>query len=40
MFEQVGVIGNSVILVAALGILVKASSLAITNSVNLASVMV
>jgi cation:H+ antiporter len=38
VFEQVGVIGNVVILVAALGILVKASSLAITNSVNLASV--
>ncbi len=38
MFEQFGPIGNIVVLVASLAVLVKASSLAITNSVNLASV--
>jgi len=38
VFEQLGAIGNAVVLVASLAVLVKASSLAITNSVNLASV--
>ena len=38
MFEQLGVIGNIAVLVASLVVLIKASSLAISNSVNLASV--
>ncbi len=38
MFEQLGSIGNIAVLVVALAVLVKASSLAITNSVNVASV--
>lgn len=38
MLEQLGVLGNIVVLVASLAGLIKASSLAITNSVNLASV--
>ena len=38
MFEQLGVIGNIAVLVASLAVLIKASSLAITNSVNVASV--
>ncbi|TRO47121.1 hypothetical protein E2P60_03830, partial [Candidatus Bathyarchaeota archaeon] len=38
MFEQLGIIGNIAVLVVAMAVLIKASSLAITNSVNLASV--
>jgi len=38
LFEQLGVIGNIAVLVASLAVLIKASSLAITNSVNVASV--
>ena len=38
MLEQLGVFGNIAVLVAALVILIRASSLAITNAVNLASV--
>jgi cation:H+ antiporter len=38
MLEQLGTIGNIVVLIAALVVLMKASNLAITNSVNLASV--
>lgn len=38
MLGQLGVIGNLAILLASLAVLIKASSLAITNSVNLASV--
>ncbi|TRO52679.1 sodium:calcium antiporter [Candidatus Bathyarchaeota archaeon] len=38
MFEQLGVFGNIGVLFASLAVLIKASSLAISNSVNLASV--
>ena len=38
MFEQLGIIGNIAVLVVSLAVLIKASSLAITNSVNVASV--
>ena len=38
MFDQLGIIGNTVVLIASLIVLIKASSWAITNSVNLASV--
>jgi cation:H+ antiporter len=38
MFEQLGIIGNIVILIVSLVVLMKASNLAISNSVNLASV--
>ncbi len=38
MLEQFGIIGNIVVLIASLVVLIKASSLTITNSVNLASV--
>ena len=38
MLEQFGIIGNVAILLATLAVLMKASNLAITNSVNLASV--
>jgi len=38
VLEQLGSIGNIAVLIVALAVLIKASSLAITNSVNLASV--
>ena len=38
MFEHLGALGNVAVLVASLAVLIKASSLAISNSVNLASV--
>jgi cation:H+ antiporter len=38
VFEQLGIIGNIAVLIASLVVLIKASSLAITSSVNLASV--
>ncbi|MEJ2281907.1 MAG: sodium:calcium antiporter [Candidatus Bathyarchaeota archaeon] len=38
VLEQLGIIGNIVVLVISLGVLIRASSLTITNSVNLASV--
>jgi cation:H+ antiporter len=38
LFEQLGIIGNIAVLVVSLAVLIKASSLAITNSVNVASV--
>jgi cation:H+ antiporter len=38
LFEQLGIIGNIAVLVFSLAVLIKASSLAITNSVNVASV--
>ena len=38
MLEQLGSIGNIAVLIASLGVLIKASSLTITNSVNLASI--
>jgi Ca2+/Na+ antiporter len=38
VLEQLGVFGNIAVLVAALVILIRASSLAIANAVNLASV--
>jgi cation:H+ antiporter len=38
VIEQAGIIGNIVILIASLVVLIKASSLTITNSVNLASI--
>ena len=38
MFEQLGILGNIVILIVSLVVLMKASNLAISNSVNLASV--
>lgn len=38
MFEQLGVIGNIAVLVTSLLVLIKSSNLAISNSVNLASV--
>jgi cation:H+ antiporter len=38
VLEQLGIIGNIVVLIASLVVLIKASSLTITNSVNLASV--
>jgi len=38
VLEQFGIIGNIVVLIASLVVLIKASSLTITNSVNLASV--
>ena len=38
VLEQLGIVGNIVVLIAALVVLIKASSLTITNSVNLASV--
>jgi cation:H+ antiporter len=37
VLEQLGIIGNVAVLIASLAILMKASSLAITNSVNMAS---
>jgi len=38
VLEQLGIIGNIIVLVISLGVLIRASSLTITNSVNLASV--
>jgi Ca2+/Na+ antiporter len=38
VFEHLGALGNVAVLVASLAVLIKASSLAINNSVNLASV--
>jgi cation:H+ antiporter len=38
LLEQLGIIGNIVVLVISLGVLIRASNLTITNSVNLASV--
>ena len=38
VLEQLGIIGNIIVLVISLGFLIRASSLTITNSVNLASV--
>jgi cation:H+ antiporter len=38
LLDQLGIVGNTVVLIASLIVLIKASSWAITNSVNLASV--
>ena len=38
MFEQLGIIGNIAVLLVSLVVLIKASNLAITNSINLASI--
>ena len=38
VLEQLGIIGNIIVLVISLGVLIRASTLTITNSVNLASV--
>lgn len=38
VLEQLGIFGNIIVLVISLGVLIRASSLTITNSVNLASV--
>ena len=38
MFEQLGIIGNITVLLVSLVVLIKASNLAITNSINLASI--
>jgi len=38
VLEQLGIIGNIIVLIISLGVLIRASSLTITNSVNLASV--
>jgi Ca2+/Na+ antiporter len=38
VLEPLGIIGNVAVLIVSLAVLIKASSLAITNSVNLASV--
>lgn len=38
MFEQLGIFGNVIVLIVSLVVLIRASSLTITNSVNLASV--
>jgi len=38
VLEQLGILGNIIVLIISLGVLIRASSLTITNSVNLASV--